>query len=317
MPSADGPAEALAEPGVAAPDGAGTGLAEAQQVRALWQGLGLPGLVDLHVHFMPKSVMDKVWAYFDSAGPLIGSPWPIAYRTDEADRLARLRAMGVRAFPSLVYPHKPAMAQWLNGWAADFAGTHPGVVPTATFYPEQGVEGYVAGALDGGARLFKAHLQVGAYDPRDPLLDGVWGLLADAGVPVVVHCGSGPAPGAFTGPGPFGEVLARHPSLTAVVAHMGMPEYGDFLDLARTHERVHLDTTMAFTDFTEARMPFPADLRPALVELADRIVLGTDFPNTPYPYAHQLDVLVGLGLGDDWLRAVLHDNGARLLDLET
>jgi len=57
-------------------------------VPALWQALGLPGLVDLHVHFMPENVLDKVWAYFDAAGPLTGRPWPIEYRTDEADRLS-------------------------------------------------------------------------------------------------------------------------------------------------------------------------------------------------------------------------------------
>ncbi len=289
---------------------------EAAPVRALWQGLGLPGLVDLHVHFMPRPVMDKVWAYFDRAGPLTGSPWPIAYRTDEADRLARLRAMGVRAFGSLVYPHKPAMAEWLNAWAEDFAAEHPDVVRTATFYPEEGVGAYVGRALDGGARLWKAHVQVGAYDPRDPLLDDVWGQLADAGVPVVVHCGSGPTPGASTGPGPFGEVLARHPALTAVVAHLGMPEYAEFLDLAERHDRVHLDTTMAFTSFTEQRMPFPRGLLPRLVALQDRVVLGSDFPNTPYPYVHQLESLVDLGLGEDWLRAVLHDNAARLVGLD-
>ncbi len=284
-------------------------------VPALWQGLGLPGLVDLHVHFMPKNVMDKVWRYFDGVGPLTGREWPIAYRTEEADRLARLRALGVRAFPSLLYPHKPGMAAWLNAWAADFAAQHDDVLHTATFYPEPEAAAYVEQALSAGAQVVKVHLQVGAYDPRDPLLAPVWGMLADAGVPVVTHCGSGPAPGPFTGPGPIAEVLAQHPSLVAVVAHMGMPEYADFLELARRHPRVHLDTTMAFTDFTQAVMPFPDALRPALLELADRIVLGSDFPNTPYPYAHQVEALQRLDLGDDWLRGVLHDNGARLVGL--
>jgi len=283
------------------------------EVPALWRGLGLPGLIDVHVHFMPQNVMDKVWAYFDSAGPLTGSPWPITYRTQEADRLARLRAMGVRAFPSMVYPHRPDMAEWLNAWAHEFALLHGDVVQTATFYPEPTAPAYVARALADGARLFKVHVQVGAYDPRDPLLEDVWGLLADAGVLAVVHCGSGPTPGAFTGPEVFAEVLRRHPSLTAVIAHMGMPEYAEFLALARAYPRVHLDTTMAFTDFTQARMPFPTGLRPQLVELGERILLGSDFPNTPYPYAHQLEALQRLELGEDWLRAVLHDNGARLL----
>ena len=284
-------------------------------VPAFWGALGLPGLIDLHVHFMPKNVMDKVWAYFDAVGPLTGSSWPIAYRHEESERLERLRALGVLAFPSLVYPHRPQMAAWLNAWAADFAGDHPDVLHTATFFPEPGAGAYVGDALARGAQVLKSHVQVGAYDPRDPLLDVVWGQLADAGVPVVVHCGGGPVPGPHTGPGPFGEVLARHPTLTAVIAHMGMPEYADFQDLADRYERVHLDTTMAFTDFTEARMPFPPDLLPRLVALGERVVLGSDFPNTPYPYAHQLDVLVRLDLGDDWLRGVLHDNGARLLGL--
>ena len=289
---------------------------EDAEVPALWRDLGLPGLVDLHGHFMPKNVMDKVWAYFDAAGPLVGTPWPIAYRTDEADRLARLRGFGVRAFPSLVYPHRPQMAAWLNSWAGDFAADHPDVLRTATFFPEAGAAGYVEQALVDGARVFKAHVQVGAYDPRDPLLDAVWGQLADAGVPVVVHCGGGPVPGPFTGPGPFGEVLARHPRLTAVVAHMGMPEYAEFLDLADRFPEVRLDTTMAFTDFTEQRMPYPHELRPRLLELGDRVVLGTDFPNVPYPYSHQLEALVRLDLGDDWLRGVLHDNAAALLGVD-
>ena len=289
---------------------------EDAEVPAVWQSLGLPGLVDLHVHFMPRNVMDKVWAYFDAAGPLTGVPWPIAYRTEEEDRLFRLRAMGVLAFPSLVYAHKPGMSAWLNAWAADFAGRHRDtgdVLHTFTFFPEPGARGYVEEQLAAGARIGKAHLQVGGYDPRDPLLDDVWGLLAEAGTPVVVHCGSGPAPGAFTGPGPFGEVLRRHPRLTAVIAHLGMPEYEEFLSLAERYERVHLDTTMAFTDFAERAAPFPSVLRPRLLHLEQRILLGRDFPNTPYRYAHQVEALVRLGLGQPWLRSVLHDNGARLL----
>ena len=264
---------------------------------------------------MPHNVMDKVWAYFDAVGPLTGTTWPIAYRTGEQDRLDRLRAMGVRAFPSLVYAHRPGMSAWLNGWAAQFAAEHHDVLHTATLFPEREASTYVREALEAGARVWKAHLQVGAYDPRDPLLDDCWGQLAEAGVPVVVHCGGGPVPGPFTGPGPFGEVLARHPRLTAVIAHLGMPDYADFLDLAERYDRVHLDTTMAFVDFTEERMPFPPELRPRLQALGDKVVLGTDFPNVPYAYAHQLEALVRLDLGDDWLRAVLHDSGARLLGM--
>ncbi|XHM64867.1 amidohydrolase family protein [Streptomyces nigra] len=290
--------------------------AEAVEVRRFWEGLGLPGLIDVHTHFMPERVLRKVWGYFDALGPLTGGvEWPITYRHEEGERADLLRDFGVRAFTAMLYPHKPGMARWLNGWAVDFARRTPGSLHTATFFPEPGVETYVREAVEAGARVFKAHVQVGAYDPADELLDLVWGLLAEAGVPVVVHCGSGPAPGKHTGPGPIGQVLARHPGLPLIVAHLGMPEYEDFLGLAERYPRVRLDTTMAFTDFSEEMAPFPRRALPRLAALGDRVLLGSDFPNIPYPYAHQLRALERLGLGEEWLRAVCHDNAAALFGI--
>ncbi|GIH97224.1 amidohydrolase family protein [Planobispora siamensis] len=288
---------------------------ESEQVTGFWRGLGLPGLVDVHTHFMPERVMVKVWAYFDSVGPLTGRSWPITYRTEERQRVETLRGFGVRRFTSMLYPHKPAMAAWLNSWSADFASRTPDCLHTATFFPEPDAVDYVTRAVEGGARVFKAHLQVGGYHPGDELLDGVWGLLAEAGVPVVAHCGSAPVPGRHTGPGPIAGVLARHPCLRLIVAHMGMPEYGDFMDLADRHPGVLLDTTMAFTAFSEALSPFPREHLPRLADLGDRILFGTDFPNIPHPYLEALRGLESLGLGDDWLRAVCHDNAARLFGL--
>jgi predicted TIM-barrel fold metal-dependent hydrolase len=74
---------------------------------------------------------------------------------------------------------------------------------------------------------------------------------------------------------------------------------------------------MALTDFFEEMAPFPAALRPRLRDLglAGKVLLGSDFPAIPYPYAHQLDALARIDLGDDWLRAVCWENAARLFDL--
>jgi predicted TIM-barrel fold metal-dependent hydrolase len=280
-----------------------------------WAALGLPGLIDSHVHFLPERVQRKVWGYFASGGPLLGRPWPVVYRSSEEHRLATLRALGVRGFPSLVYAHRPGMAAWLNRWAAEFADRVPECLRTATFYAEPGVFDYVTDAVSGGVQVFKVHVQVGDFDPADPILDPVWGLLADAGLPVVVHAGNGPVPGRYTGPAHFARVLARHPRLPAVIAHLGMPDYAAFLDVAERYPNVRLDTTMAFTPFTEQAMPFPADLRPRLRDLSDRILFGSDFPSIPYPYAQQLAALAALGLGDAWLRAVCYQNAAALFGI--
>lgn len=284
-------------------------------VPGFWRELGLPGLVDIHVHFLPERMLRRVWAHFDEAGPRVGTAWPIRYRWTDADRVAHLASMGVRTFTALAYAHRPGMAASLNEWTLDFAARTPGCVPSATFYPEPGVLSYVDSALAAGARVFKVHIQVGEFAPDDPELDPVWGRLSDAGVPVIVHAGSGPVPNVHTGPSPFGRVLVRHPRLVAVIAHLGAPEYGDFLALAERYPRVALDTTMAFTDFFSAFAPYPPGLLSRLRDLglAGKVLLGSDFPNIPYPYAHQLDALARLELGEEWLRAVCWRNATALL----
>jgi len=282
------------------------------------RGLGLPGIVDLHLHFLPDSVLRKVWAYFDQGRVNYGVDWPVHYRMSEADRLAVLRKLGVRVFAPLVYPHKPDMAAWLTSWVLEFAAQVPEAVPTATLYPEPTVVGYLGDALLAGARCVKAHVQVGGYDPNDPLLEPAWGMIADAGVPVVVHCGHGPLPGAHTGIDVFAQVLARHPRLVAVLAHAGMPQFDEALDLVRRYPNVYLDTTMVGVPFGEAFSPLPKDWPARLAAIGDRVVLGTDFPNIPYDYATQLRAIAGWAsdeprLGVPFLRRVLYETPGRLL----
>jgi predicted TIM-barrel fold metal-dependent hydrolase len=278
-------------------------------VRAFWQGLGLPGLFDVHTHFLPPGIQKAVWAVFDSAGPKIGREWPIRYRQSLDERVEILRSFGVRRFSTLPYAHKPGVASYLNDWSREFAHDVPEVVWSATFFPEPEAAAYVEELVHDGVEVFKVHVQVGEFDLDDPLLDPVWGLLADVGTPVVIHAGSGPVGNAFTGPEPLRRVLARHPKLTAIVAHLGAPEFAEFLEVAERHERVCLDTTMVFTDFF---IQFPEELVPRLADLQSKVLLGSDFPTIPYPYGHQLEGLARLDLGDDWLRSVCWDNGVRL-----
>jgi predicted TIM-barrel fold metal-dependent hydrolase len=284
-------------------------------VPAFWKTLGLPGLFDVHVHFLPENIQRRVYEHFDQAGPKIGREWPIRYRGAHDERVEHLRALGVRRFPTLPYAHRPGVAAYLNDWARGFARDVPESLWSATFYPEPEAATYVRELLDDGVEIFKIHVQVGEFHVDDPLLDPVWGLLEETRTPVVVHAGSGPVGNAYTGPEPVRRVLDRFRRLPAVIAHMGAPEYAEFLALAETFEEVRLDTTMTFTDFFEADAPYPRDLVPRLSDLQSKVLLGSDFPTIPYPYAHQLEALARLDLGDDWLRAVCWENGVEVFGL--
>lgn len=286
-----------------------------QQIPAWIKSLNIPGIVDLHVHFMPDNVLRKVWQFFDAVDRPGVPPWSITYRTDEAERVRTLRDIGVKHFGTLNYAHRTGMAAWLNEYSTRFAAEHPEAIHSATFFPEPEVVEVVEQALDDGARLFKVHVQVGGFSPVDPLLDPVWQRLEKRGIPVVIHCGHGPNRGRFTGIEPVQELLQRHPELTLVIAHAGLPDYASFLELVHQYPRVYLDTTMVGTDYMESIAPLPTGFPDQIATVADRIVLGTDFPNIPYPYAHQLQVINRWGLGREALADLLWHTPRRLVGL--
>lgn len=283
------------------------------EIREYLRRLGLPGLIDLHVHFMPQNVLDKVWAFFDAREEHGELAWPITYRGDEAQRIATLAQLGVTRFSTLNYAHRPGMAAWLNEYSRQFAEQYPQAIHSGTFFPEPGAGRQVRECLEAGAQIFKVHVQVGNFDPNNPLLDEAWKLIEDTRAPVVIHCGNGPHKGEHTGIGPIRSLLERHPGLVLVIAHAGLPDYREFAQLALGHSTVYLDTTMLATDFTEQFAPMPEGYRELLAQLQGKVVLGTDFPNIPYPYSHQLQALEALDLGEQWMREVLWETPQRLL----
>ena len=230
------------------------------------------------------------------------------------------RSSACTTFAPLVYPHRPGMARWLTEWVTAFAAATPGACRPATLFPEPDVADYLGAAVEAGARIAKVHVQVGGFDPRDPVLDPAWGLLAEAGRPGRRALRQRPAPGAHTGLDVFAEVLAAHPRLRAVLAHAGLPDFGAALDLLARHPPCLLDTTMVGTPFTEAFAPLPPDWAARLPTSRTGSCFGSDFPNIPYAYAEQVRAVASWAAADDrlgapFLRSVLHDAPARLLGL--
>lgn len=285
-----------------------------EEIQAYITALDIPGIIDLHVHFMPDRVQQKVWGFFDRLPEFEQPAWPIAYRYTDEERVRILRDIGVTAFSTLNYAHRPGMAAWLNEYSKTFAAEHADAIQSATFFPEPGVEEMVGQVLAEGAQVFKIHIQVGRFSALDPQLASSWQLIAEAGIPVVMHCGNGPHKGEFTGPDPIFELVERYPELVLVIAHMGLPDYQQFAELASRAPNVYLDTTMVGTDYMQQIAPLPTGFQDTMARLDDKIVLGTDFPTIPHSYSHQLEVLHRWDLGDAWMRKVLWENPKRILN---
>lgn len=275
--------------------------------------LGIPGIVDAHVHFLPDSLQEAVWRWFDRLTPA----WPVTYRSSAEDRLATLARLCVRHHTALAYPHRPGMLRYLNDHTLRLAEEVPAVIPTFTIYPEPGAGAETERCLAAGGRAVKVHLQVGAFDPTDPMLDDAWAQLQERGTPVVLHAAAvadGSGNEQWCGPEPVRRLLRSFPGLRLVIAHLGAPDSDDFVALAEQHPGIWLDTAMVFTDPPYLGPP-PRHLTGRLAALGDRVVFGSDFPTIPHALAAQVSGLAGLGLGDDWLRGVLWHNGQRLFGL--
>lgn len=270
---------------------------------------GVPAIVDVHVHLLPDALQRAVWDHFERHGL-----WPIHYRGDEDTRLGVLRDLPIHAHTALAYAHRPGMAAWLNAHTLALAEREPAVVPTFTFYPEDGVEDEVARALERGGRCAKVHLQVGKFDLNDPRLEDVWEMLERRRTAVVIHAGAVPdASGGeeWCGPRPVVRLLDRFPDLNVVLAHCGAPDFAEFLPLAEGSE-IHLDTAMVFVG--QGFQPDPA-LLGRYAAISDRIVFGSDFPSIPHPIAHQVASVAALDFGAGWLRSVLWEAPRRVLGL--
>ena len=116
---------------------------------------------------------------------------------------------------------------------------------------------------------------------------GCGACIEDAGVPVVIHCGSGPAPGRLhrTRADP-GAACAATRDCRSSIAHMGMPEYADFLDICERYDNGPARTPpWRSPRSSRRRCRSPAIAAPRYVTLGDRILFGSDFPNIPYGYA--------------------------------
>jgi predicted TIM-barrel fold metal-dependent hydrolase len=274
--------------------------------------LGLPGLFDVHVHLLPERLQEAVWRFFDR---LDDPPWPVAYRDDEATRLATLADLGVVRHTALAYGHRPGVAAWCNEHTLAAADQHPAVVPSFTFHAEDDAPRYVADAIARGGRVAKVHLQVGRFHTTDPHLDEVWPQLVAAGVPALIHASAvyGVEGGQeYCGPDAIRALLERHPDLDVIVAHLGAPDLSGFVTLAEQAPTVRMDTAMVLTDPPY----FPGvtfEELPRLAAIADRLLFGSDFPTIPHVYAAQLRGLAQLELDRAGLRGLLHDNAAQLL----
>lgn len=266
-------------------------------------------MIDIHTHLHPPKLFAAIRRWFAQR-----SSWDVAHQpTEPSDVAAALRAAGVERFVFCSYAHRPGMARDLNAWLARTSRALGGYgLPLATVHLDDAT--YLEDlhtALDDGCIGLKLHEDVQGLAADDARFGTVYAELAARGAFLLVHAGPFPwrrEPGA--GAARIARVLAEHPTLAVVVAHFGVPDSLAYFALMEREPLLYLDTTMILPH----ESPLAETVDPHLVAAhCERVLYGTDFPNVPYPYASELRGLEALRLPPEALRAVVHDNAARLL----
>ena len=169
-----------------------------------------------------------------------------------------------------------------------------------------------------GLRGVKFHPSLQAFAPDDPQYWPIFAACERHGLLALFHTGTSGIgarqPGGqgiridLAHPIKLDPVAAAHPELTVVAAHFGWPWHMDLIAIALHKTNVYID----ISGWAPRRIP-PELIGELRGRLAGQFVWGSDFPFLAPQRC--LDELAGLGLPDEVLRQVLHDNAARVLGL--
>ena len=176
------------------------------------------------------------------------------------------------------------------------------------------VEEELARQLGLGAVACKVHPVHGGFPANDRAMYPAYALCQDAGIPLVVHCGTSTFPGsmnAYADPILLDDVLREFRSLDVVLAHGGRGWWYDAAAfLALSHERVWIE----LSGLPPSRLR-DYYARQSWSRLTRKMIFGTDWPGVP-GIARNARAVAELCPSDEVAGLVLAGNAARVYNLK-
>jgi uncharacterized protein len=268
-------------------------------------------LIDIHVHLHPLKLFRAIRAWFNEH-----QKWDFCFKDLNPEAIAaHLQSQNVERFVFCSYAHKPGIAHDINTWIAEASKAlkYHGLGLATVHLGDQDPVGDMEQALQDGCIGLKIHEVVQKIYIDDVRFDAILAMIEKAQGMVLLHVDQPiDRKKSVTIPQRIASVLDKHPELKLVLAHFGGKDVLDFMKMTDKYKNIWLDTTWVFGNAAEPALPFVTD--ELLEQQSDRLVYGTDFPLTPWPYGRELENLRSRGLGPATLQKLFHDNAVRLLD---
>jgi hypothetical protein len=276
--------------------------------------------IDFHVHLPTPDWLDGSMAgYVEAAEAYFRSPVQRQSLPELAEMYRQLETMAVLlAWDAETATGRPRVP---NETVAAACRDHPDVFTGfGSVDPHKGEAAVaeVANIAALGLRGVKFHPSLQAFAPDDESYWPVFAACEQHGLLALFHTGTSGIgarqPGGqgirldYARPIRLDGVAAAHPGLTVVAAHFGWPWHVELVAMALHKTNVYID----ISGWAPRRIP-PELIGELRGRLAGQFIWGSDFPFLAPQRC--LDELAGLGLPDDVLAKVLHDNAARILRL--
>lgn len=269
-------------------------------------------VLDMHVH----TLTPKAWTPGTSAYVLQSNP-ELHAQADAFEDPAYLRRVldeaGVDHAVVLAEEAPETSGMVTSEWMLDYCARAPGLHAFVSINPL--LDADPLGRLERlrehghveGLKFLPPYMY---FYPNDPCLYPLYARAEELGLPCTFHTGTSRIPGTrlkYADPLLLDDVAVDFPHLPILLAHAGRSAwYQEAAMLATLHENVYLELS---------GLP-PRNLRryfPDLDRLIPKMVFGSDFPGLP-SLADNVAAIREL-LGPEGARAVLWENGARLLGL--
>jgi predicted TIM-barrel fold metal-dependent hydrolase len=285
-----------------------------ERPRRMYQKLTKIPIIDTHVHVFPQKLFEAVKHWFE------GFAWKFRYEGSPEELLQAQFDNGVAGLVLLSYAHRPGIADQLNGYVASLIKRFPHTVGMGTLHPEDKNHGDIIKRAHEELGLcgVKLHCHVQKMAPDDPVLFPTYEALIQFDMFLNIHAGREPAIDAYgldvraiSGARRVEKILKRYPQLRIIVPHLGFDESDLFYSLLDVHPTLYLDTTMMLADFFDA----PVD-REKLIQYADRILYGSDYPHIPYSMEREVRGILEMDLGEEVTRKIFYENATKVFPIK-
>ena len=280
----------------------------------MYQNLTKIPIIDTHVHVFPKKLSDAVRHWFE------GHAWNFKYQGAPEELLQAQFDNGVAGLVLLSYAHRPGIADQLNDYVASLIKRFPHTVGMGTLHPEDDNPGAIIKRAHEELGLcgIKLHCHVQKIAPDDPILFPTYQAILQFDGVLTIHAGREPAIDAYgldvraiTGARRVERILERYPGLKIIIPHLGFDESDRFYSLLNKYPTLYLDTTMMLADFFHVSVD-----REKLIQYADRILYGSDYPHIPYSMEREVKAILEMDLGEEATRKIFHENATKLFPIK-